>query len=188
MSAAGPIASCRLAGARLAGVDARVRAFVCDGRGKPRCRDLHNQRGQRKHQDRSGHCQHALDREVLDIDGKETCKRGDGDVEQEQHREAIGLEVDAYDRSQLEVDEEKQDVVEFSASSANHFQVVRPGGPDNRGADHEQRDELKAAHQPISKPVKRVFDVPFCHDSLPNVDPPWRALPPETINHALRDA
>jgi hypothetical protein len=89
-----------------------------------------------------------LDREVLDIDGKETCKRRDGDVEQEQHREAIGLEVDPHDRSQLEIDEEKQDVVEPSASGVNHFQVVRRGGPDNRGPDHEQRDELKAAHQP----------------------------------------
>src|SRR6266849_7140876 len=66
-----------------AGVDIQIRLLALIGYREFRHRDLKHQDCERKHEDRSGHDEEALNGKSLDVDGQEPGHRGDRNIKKE---------------------------------------------------------------------------------------------------------
>ena len=74
-------------------------------------------------------------------------ERGDADVKQEAHRHVVRAEIDADHRTDLEIDEQEQQVLDRRMAFLDHGVEGGAGRPDGRAADREQAEKMKSVGQ-----------------------------------------
>lgn len=111
---------------------------------------------------------------MRDVGDQQPGQCRDGDVDQEADGHVVGLEVNPGHRTQFEVDEQQQDVIDRDVAFFDHAQKGDDRGPGSDGADGEQCQEVEALHAQIPQRFGlRMHFLPhlFCpfvsHDALP---------------------
>src|ERR1700684_1227795 len=81
---------------------------------------------------------------VLDKADQVRGKRGNADIEQEPHRHVIGAKINSDHRADLEIDEQKQQILDRGAAFLHHGVERRSARPDRSRPDCEQRENVEA--------------------------------------------
>src|ERR1700683_405573 len=90
---------------------------------------------------------HVRDLLVLDKADKVTGQSRDADIEQEPHRHVIGAKINSDHRADLEIDEQKQQILDRGAAFLDHGVERRGGRPDGSRPDCEERENVEAVGQ-----------------------------------------
>jgi hypothetical protein len=91
-------------------------------------------------------------------------QRSDGYVQKETNRHMVGLEVDADHGSELEIDEEQEDVSDGGERLLEHRDECRASRPNGGAADSEQRKSVEYIDEYIASFVYFIHAKPSNHD------------------------
>ena len=128
--------------------------------------DVQHEHRQGDQHNRSPDHQDAQVRHGLELHHQQAGERGDGNVEQKLHGQAMSLEVNSHHGPELQVNEQQEDVFDGRVPLLDHADVSVDRGPDDGSADNEQGHEVESTDQlipnifpEISDPHADLFDL-----------------------------